>query len=83
LNNKAQAHSTAKRGKLDNRFTMIASGVAPNSTYSVVVNGQTVGTAISNRKGKVLVNKLPANLLKVRSVHLVDGNGNTAVRAKF
>jgi hypothetical protein len=62
---------------------MIASGVAPNSTFSVSVNGQSAGTVKSNAKGKVLVRTLPANLLVVKSVHLIDSNGATAVRAKF
>jgi hypothetical protein len=82
-NNKAQARSTVKRGKRTDSFTMIASGVAPNSTFTVRVNGQEAGTVKSNSKGKVLVRKLPVNLLVVRSVHLVDTNGTTAVRAKF
>lgn len=83
LNNKAQALSTAKRGRRTDRFTMIASGLAPNTTYSVTVNGQNAGTVKSSSKGKVLVRKVPASLLVVKSVHLVDANGNTAVRAKF
>jgi len=83
LNNKAQALSTAKRGKRTDRFTMIASGLTPNTTYAVTVNGQNAGTVKSSSKGKVLVRKVPANLLVVKSVHLVDANGNTAVRAKF
>jgi len=82
-NNKAQALSTARRGKRSDRFTMIASGVSRNTTFSVIVNGQNAGTVKSNSKGKVLVRKVPANLLVVKSVHLVDANGNTAVRAKF
>jgi hypothetical protein len=80
---KAQAKSIVKRGKRSDRFTLIASGVAANSTFTVSVNGQAAGTVKSNRKGKVLVRKLPANLLNVRSVHLVDGNGQTALKAKF
>jgi hypothetical protein len=79
----AQASSTAKRGRRTDRFTMIASGVAPSTTFTVTVNGQNAGTVKSNGKGKVLVRKLPANLLAVRSVHLVDPTGQTAVKAKF
>jgi hypothetical protein len=83
LSNKAQAQSSARRGRRTDRFTMIASGVAPNTMFSVKVNGQSAGTVKSNRKGKVLVRKIPANLLLVKSVHLVDPNGQTAVQAKF
>jgi len=83
LSNKAQAQTTAKKGRRSDHFTMIASGVTPNTTFTVQVNGQDVSTVKSNRKGKVLVRKIPANLLIVKSVHLVDPNGQTAVSAKF
>jgi hypothetical protein len=82
-NSKALAFTNARKGKRADRFTMIASGVAPNTTFSVSVNGQSAGTVNSNAKGKVLVRTLPANLLVVKSVHLVDSTGATAVRAKF
>ncbi len=80
---KALASMSARKGKRANRFTMIASGVTPNSTFSVIVNGQNTGIVKSNRRGMVLVRKLPANLLVVKSVHLVDADGRTAIRAKF
>jgi len=82
-NGKALALTNARKGKRADRFTMIASGVAPNSTFSVSVNGRSAGTVKSNAKGKVLVRTLPANLLVVKSVHLIDSTGATAVRAKF
>jgi hypothetical protein len=82
-NGKALALTNARKGKRADRFTMIASGVAPNSTFSVSVNGQSAGTVKSNAKGKVLVRTIPANLLVVKSVHLIDSTGATAVRAKF
>jgi hypothetical protein len=82
-NGKALALTNARKGKRADRFTMIASGVAPNSTFSVSVNGQSAGTVKSNAKGKVLVRTIPANLLVVKSVHLTDAQGATAVRAKF
>ena len=62
---------------------MLASGLAPSTVFTVNVNGQPAGTVKSNRKGNVLVHRVPANLLTVRSVHLVDPQGQTAVRAKF
>src|SRR5262249_29584229 len=71
-NNKAQALSTVKRGKRTDRFTMVASGLAPNTTLTVMVNGQNAGTIKTNGKGKALVRRLPVNLLIVRSIHLVD-----------
>jgi hypothetical protein len=80
---RTQALSTVKHGKRTDRFTMIASGVAPNTKYTVYVNGKPAGTVKSNPKGNVLVKKLPANLLTVRAVRLVDGAGNTAASTKF
>jgi len=82
-NGKALALTNARKGKRADRFTMIASGVAPNTTFSVSINGHSAGTVKSNAKGKVLVRTLPANLLVVKSVHLIDSTGATAVRAKF
>jgi hypothetical protein len=57
--------------------------VTPSTVFTVRVNGQEAGTVKSNRRGNVLVRKLPANLLTVRSVELVDPSGNTAAHAKF
>jgi hypothetical protein len=82
-NSKALALTNARKGKRADRFTMIASGVAPNTTFSISVNGKNAGTVKSNAKGKVLVRAVPANLLVVKSVHLIDSTGATAVRAKF
>ncbi len=65
---------------------MKASNVpAASATLSVQLNGTKVGTARSNKKGKVMVKKLPAktNLLIVRSVRLLDSQGNAAANAKF
>jgi len=80
---KVIAAATVKRGRKTQHVTMLASGVAPSATFTVTVNGEPAGTVKSNRKGKVLVSKVPANLLVVRSIHLVDSNGQTAVHAKF
>jgi hypothetical protein len=75
--------SSAKKGSHKNRFTMVASGVPANSTFNVEMNGTQVGTVKSNKKGKVLVKKLPSNLLGLRHVKLKDSQGNTAAHAKF
>jgi len=80
---RAQALTTSKKGKRKDRFAMIASGVTPNTALKVYVNGQPVGSAKSNKKGKVLVKKLPVNLLSVRTVRLVDDSGQTAASTKF
>jgi hypothetical protein len=83
VSDKAQAQTTARKGRRSDHFTMMASGVAPNTIFTVQVNGQKVGTVKSNRKGKVLVRKIPANLLLLKSIRLVDPNGQTGASAKF
>jgi hypothetical protein len=79
----AQVSTTANKGKLKSRFTMVASNVPANSTFDVHMNGHVVGKAKSNKKGKVLVKKLPANTLNLQSVQLKDSQGNTVANAKF
>ncbi len=79
----AQVLCTANKGKKKNRFTMVASNVPSNSSFDVHVNGTHVGKAKSNKKGKVLVKKVPGNLLKLRSVELTDSEGHAVARAKF
>jgi hypothetical protein len=83
ITGRAQALSNARKARRIDRFTMLGYGVQPNTTFTVQVNGQDVGTVKSNRRGNVLVRKLPANLLTVRSVRLIDPAGNTAAHAKF
>ena len=79
----AQVLSTVKKGKHKDRFTLVASGVPANTTFNVQVNGNSAGSARSNKKGKVLVKKLKANHLNINSVQLMDLQGRTAARAKF
>ena len=62
---------------------MLAANLSPSTTFTVTVNGKAVGTARSNRKGKLVVRKLHANLLAVKSVKLIDTTGQTAAVAKF
>src|SRR5258706_3284804 len=80
---KALMKSVAQHGKSTVHFTMIASGVPASSTLHVHVNGAHVGTVNSNKKGKVMVKKLPASLSAIRSVRLVDAQGRTAASANF
>jgi hypothetical protein len=81
----AAMQSVTKKGKRKATFTMVASSVPASATLSVHLNGANVGTVKSNKKGKAMVKKLPAktNPLTVRSVKLMDGQGNAAASAKF
>jgi hypothetical protein len=83
ISNKAQASSKVKKGRRTDRFTMLAANLSPSTTFTVTVNGKAVGTAKSNKKGKLVVKKLRANVLAVKSVRLVDDTGKTAATAKF
>ncbi len=80
---KAVASTTGKKGKRTDRFTLTASRLAANTTYSVMVNGHTVSTAKSNKKGGLMVKKLAANNLTISSVRLVDDQGRVAAKARF
>src|SRR5207237_1050070 len=79
----AQIQSVSRKGKTSQRFTLIASGVPANSTFAVSVNGAQASSVQSNKKGRLLVKKLGANHLGIRSVRLVDGQGRTAASARF
>jgi hypothetical protein len=80
---KARALSTTRKARRSDRFTMIASGVPASTTFTLLVNGEDAGIVTSNRKGKVLIRKLPGELMTLRSVRLVDASGQTAARANF
>ncbi|MEY2429161.1 MAG: hypothetical protein QOJ40_2046 [Verrucomicrobiota bacterium] len=80
---KAVMQSITHKGKRKDHFTLIASGVPANSTLAVNLNGSNIGAVKSNKKGKVMVKRLPANLLRVRSVQLMDAQGQTAASVKF
>jgi hypothetical protein len=79
----AQLQVTNKKGKHLERFTLMGSGFPPSTTFSVTVNGAPVSSVKSNRKGKLLIHKLPANHPSVRNVRLLDPNGVTSATAKF
>ena len=79
----AHLNSKVRKGKVNNHFNMVASNVPPRSTFTVEVNGTEVGTAKSNKKGKVLVKKLPKNVSHLGTVRLLDSNGNEVARTDF
>jgi hypothetical protein len=81
----AAMQSITKKGKRRDTFTLIASNVPASTTLNVHLNGTKVGTVKSNKKGKAMVKKLPpkTNLLTVRSVKLMDGQGQAAASANF
>jgi hypothetical protein len=80
---KAHMRSSIRKGKRQTRFTLVASQVPVSATFQVHVNGQDVGTVKSSRRGRVIVKSLPTHQTHVRSVRLMDSQGNPAVSAKF
>jgi phosphotransferase system HPr-like phosphotransfer protein len=79
----ARLKSSINKGKIKNSFVLIATGVAPDTTYTVEVDGLEAGTATSNKKGKVMVKKLPSTITAINTVRLLDPEGIEAVRAEF
>lgn len=79
----AQIQSTAVKGKWTHKFTLNASGVSAKSTYKLNVNGKVSGAAKANKSGDVAVKKLPSRTPALRSLLLLDKNGNEAASARF
>jgi hypothetical protein len=80
---KAMASTSGKKGKRSDRFTLVASRLPANTAFNVMVNGQSVTTATSNKKGRLMVKKLPSNNLMISSLRLVDPQGRVAAKARF
>lgn len=79
----AHIQSTAVRGKWSHKFTLNASGVSAKSTYKLNVNGKVKGAAKANKSGDVAVKKLPSHTPALRSMQLLDKQGNEAASAHF
>lgn len=72
---KLYVHAHAKKAKVK----LHASGLTPETEYSLALNGGVAGTAISNPKGKLvlhveLVN--PLDVLSLETIELLDADGN-------
>ena len=81
---KAQMQSQIRKGKRTTRFTLVASQVPADATFHVAVNGSSVGTTVrSNRKGRLILKKLPSQQSQIRSVHIMDSQGKSAVSSSF
>jgi len=81
---KAQMQSQIRKGKRTTRFTLVASQVPADATFHVAVNGSSVGTTVrSNRKGRLILKKLPSQQSQIRSVRLMDSQGKSAVSTSF
>ncbi len=83
LSGTAQIQSTASKGKWKHHFTLIASGAAAKTTFKMNVNGHLKEAARSNKSGQMTVKKLPSHTPALRSLKLLDGQGNVAGSAQF
>ena len=64
------------------RFELSASGLTPNTDYSLTINGSIVHTYTSDKKGKLDIKKLPQgspSVLNIQTLALTDGTGANIV----
>jgi hypothetical protein len=80
---KAQIQSQIRKGKRQTRFTLVASQVPAEAIYHVEVNGSAVGTVTSNKKGRLVIKKLPSQQSHIREVYIMDSQGVSAVSTRF
>lgn len=83
LDGTAQVQSTVKNGKWIHHFDLTANGANAKTSYKVCVNGKMSGATRSNKSGRLSLKKLPSHTPAVRSVQLLDSQGNVAATAKF
>jgi hypothetical protein len=70
-----QIHANAHKGKL----RLHASGLTPNSDYSLAMNGSVVQTETADAKGKLKIDTdlaVPVEILSLKTVALMDSAGN-------
>jgi hypothetical protein len=76
---KAQIKVSRKRGTLSERFNLSAAKLAPNTTYSILINGNEVRTVTTKKNGSLSIRNLDTELMDVTDVSLV--NTSTQVEA--
>lgn len=83
LSGTAEVQSTASKGKWQHHFALNASGGTAKSNYKLSVNGKLKGAARTDKSGNVTVKKLPSHTPALRSLKLLDAQGNVAGSAQF
>jgi hypothetical protein len=79
----AQLRSTASKGHWKHQFSLAASGMNAKSTFKLNVNGKTSGAAKSDKTGNMKIKRLPSRTPALRSLRLLDTQGNVAASARF
>ena len=83
LSGTAQVQSTASKGKWQHHFTLTASGAAAKTNFKLDVNGHLKGAARTDKSGQMKIKKLPSHTPALRTLKLLDGQGNVAGSAQF
>ncbi len=72
------------KGAAHHKLLVVASGLAASQTYSLQVNGVSVGTTRSNRRGRLTITRLPhVNLAAVTSLEVDDSKSNVVFTVTF
>ncbi|HUJ71457.1 MAG TPA: hypothetical protein VLZ30_04385 [Verrucomicrobiae bacterium] len=78
-------HVQCTGGNTQAHISLIASGAPPKATWNLFVNGVQTGTVKTDRRGRLIINKLPkgTDLLGVTTIAAEDDAGNVAFSASF
>lgn len=79
----AQLQSTASKGKWHHQFMLSASGMAARSNFKLEVNGKVCAGAHSTSSGQLTIKRLPGHTPALRSLQVLDAQGNVAASAQF
>jgi hypothetical protein len=85
LHGDAQLQISVTKGKAHNRFSLVAQGAPPSKTFTLLVNGVSVGKVKSSRQGGITLKSLPKgiDLVNVMTVEADDSDGNVVFSANF
>ena len=83
LTGTAQINSTANKGKWQHHFTLTASGATAKTNFKLDVNGHLKGAARTDKSGNVTIKRLPSHTPALRTLKLLDAQGNVAGSAQF
>lgn len=84
-NGHAVLHSAVKKGVAKNKFLLVVQGAPANTVLTVDVNGSPVTVVKSDRRGKVMMNKLPngVSASTLASMQFLDAGSNLAFGINF
>jgi hypothetical protein len=85
LHGDAQLQISVTKGKTHDRFSLVAQGAPPGKTFTLLVNGVSVGKVRSTRQGRITLKSLPRgiDLVNVMTVEADDSDGNVVFGVNF